>query len=141
MVICSRPVTEVCPVEWARMPNRSVLQWDKDDCADSDLVKFDLLGWNALRIAGHARADPAVLRGIGRPRQSSPNDPDTFAMLRAADTSGSSRSSRGPRWRTLPRLKPEIFYDLACEVALIPARPIQAARCTRISGGATAPKK
>src|SRR5262249_61004634 len=38
--ICDRPVGEVCPVEWARMPNRSVLQWDKDDCAYAGLVKF-----------------------------------------------------------------------------------------------------
>ena len=44
MVLCDRPVAEVCPVEWARMADRSVLQWDKDDCAAAGLVKFDLLG-------------------------------------------------------------------------------------------------
>src|SRR5207248_4056771 len=44
MVICDRPVIEVCPVEWGRMEDRSVLQWDKDDCAAAGLVKFDLLG-------------------------------------------------------------------------------------------------
>ena len=44
MVICDRPVIEVCPVEWGRMDKRSVLQWDKDDCARTGLVKFDLLG-------------------------------------------------------------------------------------------------
>jgi len=44
MVICDRPVGEVCPVEWARMPGRTVLQWDKDDCAYAGLVKIDLLG-------------------------------------------------------------------------------------------------
>ncbi|HKH88291.1 MAG TPA: PHP domain-containing protein, partial [Acidimicrobiales bacterium] len=44
MVICDRPVSEVCPVEWARMEGRTVLQWDKDDCAAVGLVKFDLLG-------------------------------------------------------------------------------------------------
>ena len=44
MVLCDRPVVEVCPVEWGRMENRSVLQWDKDDCAAVGLVKFDLLG-------------------------------------------------------------------------------------------------
>ncbi len=52
MVICDRPVIEVCPVEWARMDKRSVLQWDKDDCARTGLVKFDLLGpRDALRAA------------------------------------------------------------------------------------------
>jgi error-prone DNA polymerase len=48
MVICDRPVIEVCPVEWARMADRSVLQWDKDDCAAVGLVKFDLLGLGML---------------------------------------------------------------------------------------------
>ena len=48
MVICDRPVIEVCPVEWARMEDRSVLQWDKDDCAAVGLVKFDLLGLGML---------------------------------------------------------------------------------------------
>ena len=48
MVMCDRPVAEVCPVEWGRMENRSVLQWDKDDCAAAGLVKFDLLGLGML---------------------------------------------------------------------------------------------
>ncbi len=49
MVICDRPVSEVCPVENGRMANRTVLQWDKDDCASIGLVKFDLLGWACCR--------------------------------------------------------------------------------------------
>src|SRR4029450_6861698 len=44
MVMCDRPVVEVCPVEWGRMEDRSVLQWDKDDCAAGGLVKFCRLG-------------------------------------------------------------------------------------------------
>src|SRR3954466_2489012 len=48
MVMCDRPVIEVCPVEWGRMPGRTVLQWDKDDCAAAELVKFDLLGLGML---------------------------------------------------------------------------------------------
>ncbi|HYD09433.1 MAG TPA: PHP domain-containing protein, partial [Acidimicrobiales bacterium] len=48
MVICDRPVVEVCPVEWGRMADRTVLQWDKDDCAAVGLVKFDLLGLGML---------------------------------------------------------------------------------------------
>src|SRR5207342_283116 len=48
MVICDRPVSEVVPVEWARMAGRSVVQWDKDDCAYAGLVKFDLLGLGML---------------------------------------------------------------------------------------------
>ncbi len=60
MVICDRPIIEVCPVEWGRMPNRTVLQWDKDDCAAIGLVKFDLLGLgmlSALRYSFELIAD------------------------------------------------------------------------------------
>src|SRR5690606_18252776 len=66
MVLCDRPVIEVCPVEWATMPGRTVLQWDKDDCADAGLVKFDLLGLGmltALRLAFaevNTHAEPAA---------------------------------------------------------------------------------
>ena len=54
MVLCDRPVLEVCPVEWGRMPGRSVLQWDKDDCAAIGLVKFDLLGLGMLEALHRA---------------------------------------------------------------------------------------
>ena len=54
MVICDRPIVDVCPVEHARMPNRTVLQWDKDDCAAIDLVKFDLLGLGMLSALRYA---------------------------------------------------------------------------------------
>src|SRR5829696_5619824 len=50
MVICDRPVAEVCPVEWATFADRTVLQWDKDDCAVAGLVKFDLLGLGMLSV-------------------------------------------------------------------------------------------
>ena len=53
MVLCDRPVIEVCPVEWATMPGRTVLQWDKDDCAAVGLVKFDLLGLGMLSALHH----------------------------------------------------------------------------------------
>ena len=54
MVICDRPVADVVPVEWARMPGRTVLQWDKDDCAAVGLVKFDMLGLGMLTALHHA---------------------------------------------------------------------------------------
>ena len=52
--MCDRPVIEVCPVEWGRMAERSVLQWDKDDCAAAGLVKFDLLGLGMLSVLHYA---------------------------------------------------------------------------------------
>lgn len=54
MVICDRPIADVVPTEWARMENRSVVQWDKDDCAAVGLVKFDLLGLGMLEAIHHA---------------------------------------------------------------------------------------
>ena len=73
MVICDRPVVEVCPVEWARMPGRTALQWDKDDCAAVGLVKFDLLGLGMLE-ALHRCVDLVArrARGGGRPGRHRP---------------------------------------------------------------------
>ena len=68
MVICDRPVSEVCPVEWARMAERSVLQWDKDDCARAGLVKFDMLGLGMLSaLARNRRPHKGFLRPRPRP--------------------------------------------------------------------------
>ena len=64
MVICDRPIADVCPVEWARMENRSVLQWDKDDCAAIGLVKFDLLGLGMLSALHYAKDLVAEHKGI-----------------------------------------------------------------------------
>nr|MDT0524575.1 error-prone DNA polymerase [Streptomyces sp. DSM 41633] len=64
MVICDRPIADVCPVEWARMANRSVLQWDKDDCAAIGLVKFDLLGLGMLSALHYAIDLLAEHKGI-----------------------------------------------------------------------------
>ena len=72
MVICDRPVVEVCPVEWATMKDRSVLQWDKDDCAAVGLVKFDLLGLGMLGPARHRRPGQPLPRGRGRPGRAAP---------------------------------------------------------------------
>ncbi len=66
MVICDRPVIEVCPVEWGRMDQRSVLQWDKDDCANAGLVKFDLLGLGMLSALHYAVDLIAEHRGYRR---------------------------------------------------------------------------
>lgn len=53
LVICDRPIADVVPTEWARMQGRSVVQWDKDDCAAAGLVKFDLLGLGMLEALHH----------------------------------------------------------------------------------------
>ncbi len=125
MVICDRPVSEVCPVEWATMPGRSVLQWDKDDCAAINLVKFDLLGLGMLSALHRATDLIAEFRGRHIDLAEIPQEDDVYAMLCRADSVGVFQVESRAQMATLPRLKPRRFYDLVVEVALIRPGPIQ----------------
>ncbi len=125
MVICDRPVIEVCPVEWARMRDRSVLQWDKDDCATAGLVKFDLLGLGMLSALHGAVDLVREHKGTEIDLATIPQDDDVYAMLCRADTVGVFQIESRAQMATLPRLKPRRFYDLVVEVALIRPGPIQ----------------
>ncbi|MCM3662063.1 error-prone DNA polymerase [Georgenia satyanarayanai] len=129
MVLCDRPVVEVCPVEWATMPGRTVLQWDKDDCADAGLVKFDLLGLGMLTALRLAFAEVNAHAAPGTPPvglHSLPQeDPRVYDLLCAADTVGLFQVESRAQMATLPRLRPRCFYDIVVEVALIRPGPIQ----------------
>ncbi len=125
MVICDRPVVEVCPVEWGRMEKRSVLQWDKEDCAATGLVKFDLLGLGMLSALHYAVDLIREHRGYEIDLATIPQDDDVYAMLCRADTVGVFQIESRAQMATLPRLKPRKFYDLVVEVALIRPGPIQ----------------
>jgi error-prone DNA polymerase len=125
MVICDRPVIEVCPVEWARMDRRSVLQWDKDDCAAAGLVKFDLLGLGMLSALHGAVDLIREHRGVEIDLAAIPQEDEVYAMLCRADTVGVFQVESRAQMATLPRLKPRRFYDLVVEVALIRPGPIQ----------------
>jgi error-prone DNA polymerase len=126
MVICDRPVAEVCPVEWATFADRSVLQWDKDDCAVAGLVKFDLLGLGMLAVLHttmelieqhHGRVVDLALLPV--------DDQGVYDMLCEADSIGVFQVESRAQMATLPRLRPRKFYDLVVEVALIRPGPIQ----------------
>jgi error-prone DNA polymerase len=116
---------EVCPVEWARHPGRTALQWDKDDCAAAGLVKFDLLGLGMLdalhrcvdlvRHAHGVEVDLALL----------PQEGAVYDMLCRADTVGVFQVESRAQMATLPRIKPRTFADLVVEVAIIRPGPIQ----------------
>ena len=125
MVICDRPVIEVCPVEWGRMRQRSVLQWDKDDCANAGLVKFDLLGLGMLSALHYAVDLIREHRGYDVDLATIPQEDEVYAMLCRADTVGVFQIESRAQMATLPRLKPRKFYDLVVEVALIRPGPIQ----------------
>ena len=125
MVICDRPVVEVCPVEWAAMEGRSVLQWDKDDCAAVGLVKFDLLGLGMLDALHRAVDLVADAHGVDVDLATIPQDDAVYDMLCRADSIGVFQVESRAQMATLPRLRPRRFYDLVVEVALIRPGPIQ----------------
>ena len=113
------------PLENARMPDRSVLQWDKCDCEDMGMVKIDLLG---LGMMAALQESLELCAERGRPvdlARMPKDDPATFSLIRAADTVGVFQIESRAQMATLPRMKPETFYDLVVEVAIIRPGPIQ----------------
>jgi error-prone DNA polymerase len=125
MVICDRPIVEVCPVEWARMADRSVLQWDKDDCAAIGLVKFDLLGLGMLEVLHGTIDHIARTHGEQIDMAMLPQEHEVYDMLCRADSVGVFQVESRAQMATLPRLRPRTFYDLVIEIALIRPGPIQ----------------
>jgi error-prone DNA polymerase len=125
MVLCDRPVLEVCPVEWGRMPGRTVLQWDKDDCAAIGLVKFDLLGLGMLDALHRAVDQVQQYHGITLDLGTLAQEDAVYDLLCEADTVGVFQVESRAQMATLPRVRPRCFYDLVIEVALIRPGPIQ----------------
>ena len=125
MVMCAGRLDEVVPLEPASMPGRVVVQWDKDDCADMGIIKIDLLGLGMMAVL--ADAVPLVKQHENVDIDLAhlpPNDPKTYAMIQRADTVGVFQIESRAQMATLPRMKPERFYDLVVEVAIIRPGPI-----------------
>ncbi|TWG97820.1 error-prone DNA polymerase [Nocardioides sp. J9] len=126
MVLTERPIGEVCPIEKARMPGRTVLQWDKDGCESMGLVKFDLLGLGMLGALDHMMRLIEEHTGRRWTLETIPKEePEVYDMLCRADSIGVFQVESRAQIGTLPRLKPRRFYDLAIEIALIRPGPIQ----------------
>jgi error-prone DNA polymerase len=158
MVICQGRLDAVVPLENASMPDRVVIQWDKDDCADMGLVKVDLLGLGMMAVLQDALAmvngagvrrsalgdrdvdDLGERESVAEPRAPSPerrapsaivdlahlppDDPAVYTMLQEADTIGIFQVESRAQMATLPRLRPQCFYDIVVEVAIIRPGPI-----------------
>ena len=124
MVICQGRLDEVVPLENASMPGRVVVQWDKDDCADMGIIKVDLLGLGMLAAIQEA----LILINTPTPKVDlahlPPDDPEVYRLLQAADTVGVFQVESRAQMATLPRLRPERFYDIVVEVAIIRPGPI-----------------
>jgi error-prone DNA polymerase len=124
MVIAQGRLDHVVPLEPASMPGRVVIQWDKEDCADLGIVKVDLLGLGMMSALQDCIAMLGA-RGVEVDlAHLPPDDPKVYAMLRRADTVGVFQVESRAQMATLPRMKPERFYDLVVEVALIRPGPI-----------------
>ncbi len=126
MVLTDRPVGEVCPIEHARMENRTVLQWDKDDCAWMGLVKFDLLGLGMLAALQYTFDLVREHTGEEWELATIPKEEAAvYDMLCRADSIGVFQVESRAQMGTLPRLQPRCFYDLVVEIALIRPGPVQ----------------
>jgi error-prone DNA polymerase len=124
MVICQGDLDSIVPLENARMPNRRVVQWDKEDCADLGIIKVDLLGLGMMAALEESITTIRSRGGDFDLAKIPPNDPQTYAMIQKADTIGVFQIESRAQMATLPRLKPTCFYDLVVEVAIIRPGPI-----------------
>jgi len=125
LVIAAGRLDEVVPLEPAAMAGRTVVQWDKDDCADLGIIKIDLLGLGMLAALETTLDRVRVHEGVALDlAHLPPDDPATYAMIRRADTVGVFQIESRAQMATLPRLAPRTFYDLVVEVAIIRPGPI-----------------
>lgn len=124
MVICNQGLDEVVPIQPASMPDRTIVQWDKDDCEDLGLVKIDLLGLGMLA---------AMENMIEIRRRKEPDfdladvdlaDPAVYQMLHQADTVGTFQVESRAQMSTLQILRPNNFYEVAIQVAIVRPGPI-----------------
>jgi len=125
MIICQNNLSSFVPLENASMPGRVVAQWDKDDCEDLGIVKVDLLGLGMMSVMQDAFE---LCRERGRPIDLAhipTNDKKTFDIMQKADTIGVFQIESRAQMATLPRMKPQCFYDVVIEVAIIRPGPIQ----------------
>ncbi|HET6178571.1 MAG TPA: error-prone DNA polymerase [Candidatus Sulfotelmatobacter sp.] len=125
MVICQGQLDSVVPLEPASMPGRVVVQWDKEDCADMGIVKVDLLGLGMMAvlqdsielIREHYREEVDLAH---LPQ----DDPEVYSSLQEADTVGLFQVESRAQMSSLPRLRPQRFYDIVVQVAIIRPGPI-----------------
>jgi error-prone DNA polymerase len=125
MVICQGQLNSVVPLEPATMPGRTVVQWDKEDCADMGIVKVDLLGLGMMAVLEDTvtliRENHSERIDLGELPQ---DDPTVYETLCRADTVGMFQIESRAQMSCLPRLRPKCFYDIVVQVAIIRPGPI-----------------
>ena len=125
MVICQGALDSVVPLEPATMPGRVVVQWDKEDCADMGIIKVDLLGLGMMAVIEDCLALIPQVYGKEVDLAHLPaEDPAVFEALEKADTIGMFQVESRAQMASLPRMKPQKFYDIVVQVAIIRPGPI-----------------
>jgi error-prone DNA polymerase len=124
MVICQGQLNHVVPLERASMPGRTVVQWDKEDCADLGIVKVDLLGLGMMAVIKDCLT--LIPQHYGHPIDLAqlPEDPEVYKVVQRADTVGMFQIESRAQMASLPRNCPDHFYDLVVQVAIIRPGPI-----------------
>ncbi len=125
-VIGRGKISRLVPIENAAMPDRSIIEWDKDDLEAVGLMKVDVLALGMLSAIRRALQLVGERRSTVRTMQDIPaEDPAVYAMMQKADTVGVFQIESRAQMSMLPRLKPEKFYDLVIEIAIVRPGPIQ----------------
>lgn len=124
MVICQGRLNRIVPLERASMPGRTVVQWDKEDCADLGIIKVDLLGLGMMAVLKDCLE--LIPQHYGQPIDLAqlPEDDEVYRTLQRADTVGMFQIESRAQMASLPRNHPEKFYDLVVQVAIIRPGPI-----------------
>ncbi len=125
MIVCQGQLDSVVPLEPATMPGRTVVQWDKDDCADMKIIKVDLLGLgmmavleDTIQLIHDHHGEDVDLAHLPQ------DDQETYKVIRKADTVGMFQIESRAQMSCLPRMQPDHFYDLVVQVAIIRPGPI-----------------
>ncbi len=125
MVICKGQLNRVVPLERASMQGRSVVQWDKEDCSSLGLIKVDLLGLGMMAVVKDCL--DLIPQHYGKTEdfaQLPQDDPLVYKTLQRADTVGMFQVESRAQMASLPRNKPDKFYDIVVQVAIIRPGPI-----------------
>jgi len=124
MVICQGQLNCVVPLERASMPGRTVVQWDKEDCADLGIIKVDLLGLGMMAVLKDCMELIPQHYGESIDLAQLPEDEEVYKVLQQADTVGMFQVESRAQMASLPRNCPTRFYDLVVQVAIIRPGPI-----------------
>jgi error-prone DNA polymerase len=124
MVICKGRLNRVVPLERASMPGRTVVQWDKEDCADLGIIKVDLLGLGMMAVLKDCLELIPEHYGEKIDLAQLPEDEEVYRTLQKADTVGMFQVESRAQMASLPRNRPDRFYDLVVQVAIIRPGPI-----------------